>query len=108
MDTKSSIKWIYTKCNIPLLHFVLTLTLLSCYNRKKDVAIPQFYINTNTDNLNFSDYTKAKVKYINVEGLSEFDESTNIKYRGNSSAHYKKKCFSLEFSDKKCFDNIIC
>ncbi len=67
-------------------------------------ALSQIHINVDVNKLNFGDYCKSKVSYFNPDGIIQFKDSpTKIKYRGNASAHYGKKNFTIKFIDSKCF-----
>lgn len=95
-------------CSLLLLN-ILAITLHSCDNMETNPSLPQFHIWVDSLDLNFGDYILGDITYYDSDKSIQFEKSpAYIKYRGNSSAHYEKKCFSLKFLDTKCFDNMEC
>ncbi|MBN1181614.1 MAG: CotH kinase family protein [Bacteroidales bacterium] len=86
---------------------VFILLFLSC--NKKETGLPQFHLQVATDSLNFGGYIPGEIAYYDRTGRIQFDDETaKIKYRGNASRLYEKKCFSIKFSEDKCFDGFPC
>ena len=94
--------------DINIFIFAITvITFSSCHDNKSSNDLPQLYIQTDVDDLSFGDYSYGLVTYsINIGSTGFVDNKTQIKYRGNSSAHYDKKSFSLKFDTKKSFANL--
>ncbi len=66
--------------------------------------LQKLYLNVDTANLNFGDYIPGTISLSDGDSLVHFEnKSIGIKYRGNMSANYPKKNFSLKFSGKTCF-----
>jgi len=76
---------------------------------KENHPLSTIYISVDTSELNFSDYIDCKVSYlINGNETIFTEEPSFLKYRGNASAHYDKKSFSIKFNKSKCFYNMAC
>ena len=86
------------KNSILFIALVLILSL-SCYAQKKDMM--NLSINVTLKNLSFGDYIPAKISTTNAK-----QQNSKIKYRGNSSAGYDKKSFSIKFQEKVAFKQL--
>ena len=83
--------------------------LVSFNNQDASTHLPQFSIDVNTDDLNFGDYIDGEVTYTNAAGFVQHNASAiGIKYRGNASAHYDKKSYSLKFDCETCLGDVMC
>tara|TARA_B100000809_G_C15128050_1_gene527139 strand:+ start:322 stop:1587 length:1266 start_codon:yes stop_codon:yes gene_type:complete len=86
------------KNSILFIALVLILSL-SCYAQKKDMM--NLSINVTLKNLSFGEYIPAKISTTNAK-----QQNFKIKYRGNSSAGYDKKSFSIKFQEKVAFKQL--
>jgi len=74
----------------------------SCTKTVKENGITEIRLSTLTENLNFGDYQNAQISLIRSNGKIEFEDLTiRVKYRGNVSAWYPKKNFSIK-ADRNC------
>ena len=77
---------------------------ISDNSNRQNSQLPSLSFYVDTNNLNFGSYTKGFLK----KKHADQEIQLKIKYRGNSSAHYDKKCFSINFKTKMCFGNENC
>lgn len=85
----------------------INTSAISHKNRFSKVAHLSIKIDSNK--LNFGDYTKGLFTFYDKKDNIIYEKKQlKIKYRGNSSAHYDKKSFSVKFSNKMCYDRQTC
>lgn len=83
------------KHNILSIVFILTL-VFNNYAQKNHLL--KFSVNVVSKNLSFGDYIPATISCNNA-----LNQKFKIKYRGNSSAGYDKKSYSIKFNKKQAF-----
>lgn len=109
MQARIKLKFKIFRLYIFFLQLIVILSFSLCGVIIKSKSLPEFHIKADSSELNFYDYSESKISFYKRRKTITFNENpAKIKYRGNSSGHHEKKCFSLKFEDEKCFENMNC
>lgn len=84
----------------------LACSLLFACSSDRNNSIPSIYITYDSSNINFGAFTHVSIKYYDTiasNNDSLFDNNAKIKFRGNKSAQYAKKNFSVKLSEQYPF-----
>ena len=80
----------------------MALGLNSC-EEKKEHSLSVIEIDYYADHLGLGDYNDCEMKFFDENGKVIYDLTPQLKYRGNSSFQYPKKCFTLKLDEPKSF-----
>lgn len=91
-----------------LLLFAAFFCSESCTVKREQPQLPLISVEIDPSLLNFGDYSEASSSFFQSQQEEREYLDMKIKYRGNVSAHYPKKNFSIKLKTKTCLGQEYC